>query len=116
MFKAKEGFQARLSGSEGVNHLQAISLCFISDVQGPVNSCPDKPLSALPSLQAVCSPRGAVGWREFQGFKVKAFQQKTTDKCYKKGEQEGTSRLYDTFVNMSSCAGGVRFVHLRMRV
>lgn len=68
MLEAKGGFQSSLNGLEGVNHLQVISLCFISDVQGPVNSCPDKPLSAVPSLQAVCTPRGAEGRRECGQF------------------------------------------------
>lgn len=100
MLKAKRGFQSSLNGLEGVNHLQVISLCFISDVQGPVNSCPDKPLSAVPSLQAVCMP--LKDGESVDSFKVKPFEQKKMHECYKK---KGTSRVGYTFVNMSSCAG-----------
>lgn len=85
LLKANGGFQCSRNVFEGVNHLQAITLCLISDVQGPVNSCPDKPLSALPSLQAVCVRCAALKDGErADSFKVKPFKrQKKLHECYK---------------------------------
>lgn len=63
-----------LSACETVNSHNAITLWCILDVQGPVNSCPDKLLGSLPSLQIVCICTVYLGgtgdWERADSFKV----------------------------------------------
>lgn len=94
-----------------VNPLKVISLRFISDVQGPMNSCPDKPPSVLPSLQTACMLQGAEGWRghgQIQGHTL--LTGKICTNATKKKRRAGKSRVYYVFINMSTYAVKDTFV------